>query len=240
MAQDFDVANSEYLTLAAAVATAGPIVMACWHRADDKGDSVVMSIDNTGGSNNYFRLGIKSSVVNVRTRSIAQGSGDALSGAITADGATWEHFAGYYAQTSRYAYINGTPGSENTADITPVGLNRTEIGRNSSAGIYADGELAEVAIYYNAGLTKAIADQIIASLAKGFSSLLVKPEWLVGYWPLIRDYDGRVGGDMGLGAAPDVAVHCPIIYPAPPHIVHLAAGAPPAGIPILRRRREAC
>jgi len=52
------------------------------------------------------------------------------------------------------------------------------------------GKLAEVAIW-NVALTAAE----IATLAEGFLPTFIKPESLISYYPLVRDYSDRLGNN---------------------------------------------
>jgi hypothetical protein len=101
---------------------------------------------------------------------------------------TYAHIAAVFAAVDdRRVYLNG--GNKVTDDATsktPAGIDTTSIGRRSTSApaLYASGRIAEAAIY-NAALT----DDEIAELAAGASPLLVRPDALVAYWPLVgRDY----------------------------------------------------
>lgn len=57
-----------------------------------------------------------------------------------------------------------------------------------------------------------------AALAKGVSPLLIRPQGLVGYWPLIRGLKNRFAGDNMTASGTSIVSHFPIIYPARPQI----------------------
>ncbi|KKK59939.1 hypothetical protein LCGC14_3029330, partial [marine sediment metagenome] len=84
------------------------------------------------------------------------------------------------------------------------------IGRSgiSTPQSYMDESIAEVAIW-----NVALSNAEVALLAKGFSPLLIKPESLVSYWPLVRDDDNDwIGGfDLTAFNTPTVSDHPPVI-----------------------------
>jgi hypothetical protein len=108
------------------------------------------------------------------------------------------------SSSSRFAFHNGTKGAENTGTRAPT-LTTTEVGRlNLNGGTYASfrGDLAEVAIW-----TAALSDAEIASLAKGFSPLRVRPQSLVYYQPLVRSDHVWKGPTMPRTGSPGVTRH---------------------------------
>jgi hypothetical protein len=112
---------------------------------------------------------------------------------------------------------------------TTVGIDRISIGRlgRLNPAAYMDGLLAEVAIW-----NAALSDEEVASLAAGFSPLLVKPENLVVYVPLVRTIQDVVGGLGFTATGTVVAEHPPKIFlPAAPHI----STAPPPSAAHRRR-----
>jgi len=80
---------------------------------------------------------------------------------------------------------------------------------------YFAGDLCEI------GIWNTVLDQNdINILTKGFSSLFVKPQNLITYWPLIRDNNDRIGAfTLTEINAPGVSDHMPkIFYPVSQHI----------------------
>ncbi|MCK5601494.1 hypothetical protein KAR91_06490, partial [Candidatus Pacearchaeota archaeon] len=136
----------------------------------------------------------------------------------------------------------------NATNRTPVSLDRTSIGRRgtSSPIKYMSGMIAEAAIWDLSNWPGATSgdkadnfEKILPSLVKGCSPLFF-PLGLKAYWPLIRSLNDIVGGfnltDINGTIAAD---HPTIIYPSSvPAGIFVAGEAPPAGIPIFRRRRE--
>jgi hypothetical protein len=135
---------------------------------------------------------------NTSAQVIAQtGDGTSTSGSTTTatmSANVWAHIGGVFtSSTSRTAYLNGVAATVNTTSRTPTASNKTSIGigysqNNTVTGRFDDGYIAEVGIW-NVALTA--ADMLI--LATGASPIMVKPESLVAYYPMIR---GDANGDM--------------------------------------------
>ena len=80
-----------------------------------------------------------------------------------------------------------------------------------------DGYMAEAAVW-NVALTSAE----VSVLSKGYSPLLVRPQSIVSYWPLIGRTSPEIdlvgGYGMTLVNAPTTAAHPRIIYPTSPQV----------------------
>jgi len=78
------------------------------------------------------------------------------------------------------------------------------------------GRIAEVGIWNTAHLT--VGEE--QALASGVSPLLIRPDALVAYVPLVRDTRDPIGGTAwSTSLSPDVGVHAPeIIYPSAPEV----------------------
>jgi hypothetical protein len=171
-----------------------------------------MSVGVDGGTHRFV-VGI-GPTGNVDAQSISGSSGvSSSSGAVSAG--TWAHIGGIFAATnSRQAVLNGAIATANTTSITPAGINRTLIGARilTTPGAFADADIAECAAW-NATL---VQDEW-AALAKGISPLLIRPDALLAYWPLIGrsspEPDWVGGFDMTLTNSPTTAAHPRIIMP---------------------------
>jgi hypothetical protein len=129
---------------------------------------------------------------------------------------TWHHACGVVvSSTERHAYIDGGSMGSDTANQSFPPVNRTGIACRVSGGIdvFFDGRIAEAAIW-----NVALLSAEIAALAKGMRPLLIRPQNLVAYWPLVRDDDlDRWGGyHLYDYNNPGIGGHSPVIYPAPP------------------------
>ena len=219
MARLFDGID-DYLTKASAIfsgvsPTDYNITLAAWVRPEDKHDGIIMGADD--GSTNDERFSIWSRSVG---RFALRFKGSYIQ---TPDkdydnsNTTWYHVAGVLEYSDRALYVNGVSeatNSDNTS-LDMSGADNFYIGRDRT-GRYWDGAIAEAAAY-NAALSAGE----IASLAAGFSPLLVRPDALIGYWPLggaysANDADTDIVGGHALtdSGSPTGEDHPPIFYPA--------------------------
>jgi hypothetical protein len=100
---------------------------------------------------------------------------------------TWNYVTGIgAASNSRTIYLNGGNSATNTAD-RPLARDFDTL-RLSNTNVTATVLNAEIAIWD----TTLTADEII-SLAKGFKPLRIRPQNLVFYSPLVRDFIDVVG-----------------------------------------------
>lgn len=193
----FSTAN--YFVYGGGIITATPLTIAAWVNpasfpANQYIAGVVYSSAASGTAQDgwYLEINATNGVVNAIV-----GNGTGINLASSASGATsgtWNHMvAKFVSSTSRYAYLNGTPGTQGTNSNTPsTAPDKTAIGvfvreNGSLAQAATQCHIAEVG-YWNVDLT----DAEVAILAKGVSPLLVRPQSLVAYYPLVR---GDASGD---------------------------------------------
>jgi hypothetical protein len=100
---------------------------------------------------------------------------------------SWFHAATVVASTtSQSVYLNGGGKNTNTTSHSPGTSDRTAIGFRDNTnqdrpfGAGGTGYLAEAAIW-----NIALSDADVAALALGLCPLLIHPEALVAYWPLL-------------------------------------------------------
>lgn len=214
---------SNYLNYASGVVTATPLTMCAWAKTSITGaDQTIVSIKNSVGTRdiNIFSLRVSTgNAVNANTGDGSNNSSASTSTTISAD--TWFHACAVFASsTSRAAYLNGAGKGTNTGSRTPSGVNRTSIGVVNGTAVYdpfapaGTGDIAEVAIW-----NIALSDADVASLATGVSPLLVHPEALVGYWPLIGNNSPENNllsntSVMSITGSLSAAAHPRIILPA--------------------------
>ena len=142
----------------------------------------------------------------------------------------WSHAACIFnASNDRKLYVNGSSnlysngtniGVTTLTDADVVGMG---YGPTNGNNAFYKGDMAECGLW-NAALTTAEID----SLAAGFSPLFIRPNSLIGYWPLggpYSDYTDVIGQNT-LSATGDPAAsdHPRIIYPMLPPAVMVAAG----------------
>ena len=218
MARLFDGID-DYLTKASAIFSGGSptdynITLAAWVRPEDRHDGIIMGADD--GSTNDERFSIWSRSVG---RFALRFKGSYIqSDVLYANSNTeWFHVLGVFEYSDRALYVDGV--SEDTdgdnAAIDMSGADNFYIGRDRT-GRYWDGAIAEAAAY-----SVALSAGEIASLAAGFSPLLIRPNALIGYWPLggiysANDDDTDIVGGHALtdSGSPTGEDHPPIFYPA--------------------------
>lgn len=222
MARDFDGASSQYIRAASAVLTGVPITMACWFRpAGVASHYGLMSLSDESAATSYFVLEAAGTIGGDPLRCTTRLAVEANALTTTGFSAnTWHHACGVWsAADARAAYIDGGSKGTNAVAITPTNLDITVLGaraRNPYDSFF-DGLIAEAGIW-NIALT----DAEVAILAAGYSPLLVRPQNLVLYAPLIRDIQDTVGGLTLANTGTTVGDHCRVIHPASPQTFGLS------------------
>lgn len=221
MARDFD-GTADYLLASVSPVTALPVTLACWLQSDQTAaDQVVMSIGDSGANNRVQIVYAGSGTDTIQAASVttAAAVGSSLSGTTPGTG-VWMHAGAVFVNTaSRFAYLDGVAGAENTSTRDPGAASWDYVAlaaRNStSIGGFFNGKVAEAAIW-NADLTAAE----MAQLAAGFSPIMVRPQSLVFYAPLFGrngaagDEEDWAGGlSLAQTSSPALFDHPRIIYP---------------------------
>lgn len=234
MARDFIPASNHHLSNANAVLTAAPLTISAWFSADVVSAlRVMLSIDASGAFLNAFILGINTSGGNHLVRATtyqSSTSGEATS-TTNATLGQWHHGCAVFAGAAeRYAYLDGGGKGSNTTSKTPASLDRTLIGSVNNTDNEFDGDLCEIGVW-NVALTD---DEVAMLGTVGLSPLLVRPQNLVSYWPIIgrTDPEPDLVGDypMTVDNNPPVSSHVPtIIYPSRSNMKYATAAIiPPA------------
>ena len=208
MAYNLVRTSSQYLTAASPSSLAPePLTLACWFYPNTfTNQGVLLSVQN-GANNHRHVLFANAAGINVQLFSGGVGSGSANSTAGYVE-SQWQHACGVCTSTtSRTIYLDGGSDATNTTSaVLTLGNPTFSIGARL-AGIFFDGRIADVGVW-NAALT---ADEV-ASLAKGMTCNLVRPESLVFYAPLIRNLqDVRRGLAITNNNSATVADH-PRVY----------------------------
>lgn len=197
------------------VVTAVPISMAGWFNSDSVANtnSCIVSVGGDNGSERHeWELSRNRDDLYALTADAGGFSLATTTGGFLVD--TWNHgCAVFAANNDRRAYLNGgNKGTESTARTpNPAYIDRNRIAQRRLDDWPWDGELAEVGIW-NIALT----DDDVYSLSRGFSPLLIKPDNLVLYFPMIRGvYKDLVAGltFTKAGAGVTVSPHCRVLYP---------------------------
>lgn len=217
MARLFDDASSQRLEINLAVIAAVPLTLACWFRSNDLTVTQdLIAIADKDVDTHYFRLIADGAAVGDPVSAVARGGGTSAI-AVTSAGYTantWQHACAVFTSaTSRAAFLDGANKGTEATNATPAGMDRTSIGRlgRLTATAYMSGEIAEAAVY-----SVALADAEVLMLSLGVSPLMVRPDALVAYWPLLGRYSPEtdpVGAfDLTVTGA-TYADHPRIIYP---------------------------
>lgn len=198
MARSFSASTSNYIGASAALVTAAPLILAGWAKpASTSGAYTILSITDSASDQNHFDL------TQLNNTMLAECK-DTVTSSASVSGVTsgaWQHFAAaFLSGTSRYAYRNGTPGTEETTSRTPsaAALNKTTVGllRRLTLNFPYNGDIGPCAVYAGASITKAVADDIIGQLARGRHPRDVRPDLLVECWDL-TDRGSTLIGMMG-------------------------------------------
>jgi hypothetical protein len=176
--------TSNYLR-SGAVLTAMPATIVCWAKTPNLGVSrTLVGVSNSASAitNNSLILGVQvGNGVQAVTGDGAGANTCISSTQITIN--TWFHAAAVFASaTDRRSFLNGGGKGTDANSRTPSGMNRTNIGvsEQGTIGRAWDGDIADAAIW-----NIALSDADVLALSKGVSPLLMHPEALVAYWPLI-------------------------------------------------------
>jgi hypothetical protein len=224
MAIDYD--GTDYHLTSTTPVTAVPLTMACWFNPD-----VVSALDyliciaDSGADTDWFSLeanGAAGDVVRARTNAT---TGVFASTSATFVAGTWQHAAAVFeSTTSRAAYLDGGNKGTNTTSKTPSGLDRIGLACQATLTptLFLSGLIAEAAIW-----DVALTDDEVAQLGLGYCPLLVRPDGLVFYAPLVRAVQDVIGGlTLTATGTPAAAVHPRIIYPARKRFSFPTAAAP--------------
>lgn len=226
MARAFDDGSSQYLRNANDVVSAVPFSFAAWYNTDvDTLPIAVLAMDG-GGTTDFAELflwGNGGDEISFWVR--GQDDGSYLQANTTSAFSinTWQHAAGVCSGlSSASAYLNG--GSKGTSTVTtlaPTYDQTTVGGRFDTINHAFSGSIAEAGIW-----DVALTDAEVATLALGYSPLLVRPASLVAYWPLIGRMSPEIdlvgGFDMTLNGSPTTADHPPTIYYPVPDLMYIS------------------
>lgn len=232
MARFFVDTSQQYILRNSAPVGIAPMTVACWYKTDELKIEALVWIGDKDSSQDFWELRL--STTNVVWSAVDASSASATKGTPSIN--VWEHACGVEVNNgSRYCYLNGVAGNQNTGGRTPDAADRVAVGLRADVSplYYFDGSIAEVGIW-NVALTAAE----VAILGAGYSPLFVRPQSLVGYWPLIGRTSPEIDligkRDLTLFNSPTTSEHPPVIYPAT-----MPVFTPPALLPPHEPRRGA-
>ena len=228
MARDFDSASSQRLTGTNPV-SGTPCTMACWFNVEKASadpeintNISLIGVEEADANTDILRLRIRhTDTVASAMQLSAQHFDGTNATADTSTGlmsyGTWYHGCAVFASdSSRTVYLDGGNSvTESTVQAAVSGINTLGIrffDWSPTLRQHMEGMIAEAAIW-NVALTAAE----VAILALGVSPLLVRPEGLVFYLPMIRDEDRDVIGGISMTAenTPTVGDHPRVFWSSP-------------------------
>jgi hypothetical protein len=181
--------STNFLRYSGGVATATPVTLCAWAKTSVTGTQQrLLGLFNSasGAGLNQFSLAVSTGNA-VRAQTGDGASSNAADSSTTISANTWFHACGVFASpTDRRAFLNGAGKGTETTSRTPSGINRTAAGLQDNTAASqpwapaGTGDIAEAAAW-----NIALSDTDVAALATGVSPLLIHPEALVGYWPII-------------------------------------------------------
>src|SRR3989337_1244952 len=125
--------SANYLRLASAPVTAMPLTLACWANTSTLANpQALLALIYTAGSAaipDGWGLALEVTTGRVKAQALDGVGGSVAFSATGLTAATWNHCAAVFnSATSRYAYLNGAIGSENTTSRIPTTTGTTTIG----------------------------------------------------------------------------------------------------------------
>ncbi len=224
MAVDFTVGTPDFYKLGSSIRSVVPMTLVGWgFTTNTSTEACVLAVGDDTTTSHEFALFVDGTSGEVRAMARSTASAAAVKATITTS--VWEHYAAkYISNVSRFAYLNGVVGTENTTSRTVAGtFDETGIGvRITGTSVNTwDGFLAHVAAY-----DVALDDAEIASLAAGTSPLLIRPQSLIFYCPLVNTTAQELVAGVTLTASgvPTNAAGPPVMWPSMQEIELFSVG----------------
>lgn len=206
MARDFGASGDRLQRSGGVVSSPAPHTVAAWIRPDTLGFYDITGVyqsDNTKG----YRLTLDNGPIRYTSNMSAFRYADSASSCSAGE---WCHAAGKAIATdSRYAYLNGVPGTQGTGTASDYTEANTAVGAQPGNGARFDGRIAEVAWW-----DVALDDDEIKALAYGMSPMHIRPGSLQAYWPIIGESDEPCWctdpKPMTVNGTPGLVAHAPV------------------------------
>lgn len=219
MARSFASASSQYLRYASGIGGSAFTFSAWIYRASSGASHVICSRSVSSGSVGTSLILVSSANKLQLYAETAPTQSANISGGTTVNASEWYHVAGVFAAGDYRIYLNGSLENSSAHGNSPAAADEIALsGRvySGSRGDYFNGRIAEVGLY---GVALTVAE--IASLAKGYAPLEIRPSSLVAYYPLGGHYGQfdldrwKNRYDLTPSGSPTWAEHPRVIYPGP-------------------------
>ena len=199
-----------------AVLQSWPITLHGRIRLTNPGDGLDHTIVGLweAGSNNGFRLQVEfpGSLTKARCATKAGGSAASATSTTTITDTNWHSVVGEItAANARQVWLDNAGNGSNATSLTPGTLTKTTAGAYDNGGTLGGNvahELADIAVW-----SVALTSDERASLAAGVSPLLIRPDKLEIYLPLMRGGNDYMGGAFTVTGA-TVADHPRVYMPS--------------------------
>jgi hypothetical protein len=190
MAYNFVAASSQYLSAASAPVSSPPFTLSCRFYVENTSTTgrVLIGLDNASGTDFYALLLSSSNVI----FNASSGGSAQIGSSVLFSINQWNHACAVVSSiTNRELFLNGASVGTSTDSKNPA-ISLLKIGTRTSNGVvgnFMQGSIAEVGIW-----SVALTAAEIASLSKGATCNLVRPQSLAFYAPLIRNLQDVKGG----------------------------------------------
>jgi len=184
VAADFSTSGTRNLGCDSPISSV-PLTASCWFNTS--ANNVQKTLLSIGVRNAVHRCLLQISTTNL-FQAFSIGSVSASSTFNTAiTGNVWNHACGVFSATnSRTAYLNGSAATTNTTSVTQNSFDDLRIGArwNTTLGVYMRGLMAEIGVW-----DVALDSEEIVSLSNGIVCSKIRPQSLIFYAPLIREFN---------------------------------------------------
>lgn len=208
MARSFNAANPDYIYRAAPVTGAPFTISVHGNTIDVPTNRVIAGLFDTATDNNSFLL--YQGVFGIQY--FIQAGGLDQTGAVDVGTGLWFRACVIEVASNDHRLYGNGELKTNGTNIIPDSIDRYALGIRADAtpDLGYNGLIAEAALW-NVALTEAEALELNA----GYCPLLIRPESLVSYLPLIRDNDADLidGVIWTASGSPTIAAHPPVFYP---------------------------
>jgi hypothetical protein len=210
MAYSFN-GSSDNMEITSALVSATPLTLFARFQPTTvaAGNASIVSVTGSSGSHS-FQLRRNGSSIEAFSGEGAAGGAASIPGLIA--NSSYNCAAIFTSSTSRTIRAGTATSATDTTAVTVTSLDRTNIGARYNAGslgAFFAGLIGEVAIW-----NVAITSEEFAQLWYGFSPLLIRPDSLVAYFPLVAHADDLLESRSFTvtGAAP-TSTHFAVHYP---------------------------